>query len=164
MQQQQLCGKYPDLPKSYLADLAFTQQALEPANTTLPALDQEIERAREQIRIARVFEGLYPDWPRPQQSDGLAFSLLETLAPWPQDLRLEFIDAEADPSGVLQSIGVDSSLNYRRLKKNALHYEVQDPGQDPLDPCRLLQRRLANTAHPDAKTTGPVARHQPGGG
>ncbi|SEI18372.1 hypothetical protein SAMN05216581_3644 [Pseudomonas asplenii] len=126
LQQQQLRDKYPDLPKSYLADLAFTQQALEPANTTLPALDQEIERAREQIRIARVFEGLYPDWPRPQQSDGLAFSLLETLAPWPQDLRLEFIDAEADPSGVLQSIGVDSSLNYRRLKKNALHYEVQD--------------------------------------
>ncbi|WP_416773204.1 dermonecrotic toxin domain-containing protein [Pseudomonas sp. RHF3.3-3] len=125
-QQQRLRVLYPELPLSFLQDLDFTLALLEQSQPTLPCLAREIERALEQLHVSRVFEGLHPDWPHARHSEHLAFSLFETLAGWPADMRLEFMEAEAARCTPIQGIGTDSSLNYRRLlKRNAL-YEIQD--------------------------------------
>ncbi|WP_017907036.1 dermonecrotic toxin domain-containing protein, partial [Pseudomonas asplenii] len=125
-EQQRLHAQYPELPLSFLDDLEFTRQALDPPQASLPTLNQEIDRALEQIRVSRVFEGLHPDWPSSQQSEWLAFSLLETLAGWPQDMRLELMQAEASPCVPLPGIGTDSGLNYRRLHQTDTTYEIRN--------------------------------------
>ncbi|WP_248745288.1 DUF6543 domain-containing protein [Pseudomonas sp. MWU12-2037] len=124
--QRRMRQENTELPKSYLADAVFSLDIQEQgASETEPTLKKEIGRALEQVRISRVFEGLYPGWPHPQQSDRLAFSLLETLEAWPQDIRLELWDPDIDTAAV-EAIGEHHSLTYRRLKKTGAFYQLQD--------------------------------------
>ena len=138
--QQQLRDRYPELPKSHLADADFFLDKL--GTQTPPLLHREIDRALELIRISRVLEGLYPDWPDAQQSDRLAFSLLETLPAWPQDIRLELWDHSIERAAPLESIGASSSLAYRRLKKMGTLYELQDKHGTALSPPRDLHTAI----------------------
>ncbi|NWA00488.1 dermonecrotic toxin domain-containing protein [Pseudomonas gingeri] len=125
--QRRIHQEYPELPSSHLADAIFSLDAQEQGEpATLPVLSLEIERALEQVRISRVFEGLCPGWPHAQQSDRLAFSLLETLDGWPQDIRLELWDPDIDTATALEAIGEHDSLTYRRLKKTGDFYLLQD--------------------------------------
>ncbi|WP_273824074.1 dermonecrotic toxin domain-containing protein [Pseudomonas asplenii] len=124
--QRHLREEHPKLPLSFLEDLDFTRQVLAPTETALPNLDREINRALEQVQVSRAFEGLHPDWPHAQHSERLAFSLLETLAGWPEDMRLEFVDDEARPCQPASGIGAITSLNHRRLLKKGAFYEIQD--------------------------------------
>ncbi|MGY2287443.1 dermonecrotic toxin domain-containing protein [Pseudomonas gingeri] len=125
--QRQLREEHPELPKSHLVDAIFSLGLQkQPRPETAPALNREIDRALEQVRISRVFEGLYPGWPHAQQSDRLAFSLLETLETWPQDIRLELWDPDIDTTVALETIGEHDSLTCRRLKKTGAFYQLQD--------------------------------------
>ncbi|MGY2226746.1 dermonecrotic toxin domain-containing protein [Pseudomonas gingeri] len=125
--QRQLREEYAELPKSHRGDVIFSLGLQKQANPEkAPALQREIDRALEQVRIARVFEGLYPAWPHAQQSDRLAFSLLETLEAWPQDIRLELWDPDIDTATALEAIGEHDSLTCRRLKKTGAFYQLQD--------------------------------------
>jgi len=123
--QRRIRQAHAELPKSHLADAIFSLDIqAQGVPETEPTLKREIERALEQVRISRVFEGLYPGWPHAQQSDRLAFSLLETLETWPPDIRLELWDPDIDTA--LEAIGEHDSLTYRRLKKTGAFYQLQD--------------------------------------
>ncbi|NWB97211.1 hypothetical protein HX882_15025 [Pseudomonas gingeri] len=125
--QRRIRQENAELPKSHLADAIFSLDIQEQsASETGSSLKREIDRALEQVHISRVFEGLYPGWPHTQQSDRLAFSLLETLGAWPQDIRLELWDTDIDIDAALESIGRLDSLTYRCLKKTGAFYLLQD--------------------------------------
>lgn len=84
---------YPGLPKAISNELlrnASTTEQLSLASGKVPMrIAEEARRYRQQVRLARAYEGLYLGCVRNWDADRLIMHSLEQLPGWPTDTRLE---------------------------------------------------------------------------